>query len=477
MMNMHDFGLGQNYMKEGAAAEAVIAYVGGGSLNWAPTLMQDLAAHGGISGEVRLYDIDMDAAERNARLGNRYSVETDTNVRYRAIADLRRALTGADVVVISILPGTFAAMEADIAIPERYGILQSVGDTVGPGGFLRALRAVPMIAEIAEAIGEHAPGAYVCNLTNPMSALTGALYSVFPGIRAWGECHEVTKLREIAAWLGNRTHPGAQFTYRDVQVNVLGINHFTFVDAISLRGADLLPAYSAHATTHGASGWRASSINPDDEKQGYFEDINKVKFDLLRRFGLAAAAGDRHLAEFLPQEAYLQDATGWGFGLTPVAFRIREKAEREAMLAGWAEGSAALPPAVRSSEAFLDQIAALLTGAPHVSNANLPNAGQIDGLPRGAIVETNAFFSGLGIQPIHAGRLPDALNVIVADHATRQTALVEAVLDGHKDALFPLFASDPALQALNDEAKRAMFKDMLAATARWLPETLIAEAA
>ncbi len=474
---MHDSGYRKKSTAGPGTTEAVIAYIGGGSLNWAPTLMGDLAAHGAISGEVRLFDIDVEASERNARLGNRYAVETATDIRYRAEPDLARALIGADVVVISILPGPLEAMAADLAIPAQFGIVQSVGDTVGPGGFVRALRSIPMMAQIGAAIGEHAPNAHVCNLTNPMSVLTGTLHAIYPGIRAWGECHEVTKLREIAAWLGNRQRPGTGYTHRDVQVNVLGLNHFTFVDAISLDGMDLMPTYTAHATTHVARGWRESPIDPDDEKQGYFEDINRVKYDLLRRFGIAAAAGDRHLAEFLPQEDYLLEAAGWGFGLTPVEYRIREQAERKTWLGALADGERALPPVKRSSEAFLDQIAALLTGTPHVSNANLPNRGQIAGLPLDTIVETNALFSGLGVQPIHAGRLPDRLARIVTDHATRQAALVSAVLDGNTDALFPLFASDPALRALGEAEKRAMFKDMLAATARWLPETLTKEAA
>ena len=129
------------------------------------------------------------------------------------------------------------------SIPERYGIRQSVGDTVGPGGFVRAMRAIPMLAEIARAISEHCPDAYVCNLTNPMSVLTGTLYKVFPEIRAWGECHEVTKLRHIIAWLANRKAGRIAYTISDVEVNVLGINHFTFVDRAVVCGVDMMPDY------------------------------------------------------------------------------------------------------------------------------------------------------------------------------------------------------------------------------------------
>ena len=456
--------------------EIRIAYVGGGSLNWAPVLMADLAAHGGLAGEVRLHDIDPAAAERNAGLGARHAAETGTALRYRAEPDLGRALDGADVVVISILPGTFAAMAADIEIPARYGIRQSVGDSVGPGGFVRALRAIPMMARIAEAIGEHAPEAHVCNLTNPMSVLTGTLYATFPGIRAWGECHEVTKLRSLAAWLGNRRRPGHGYTHRDVQVNVLGINHFTFVDAIRLDGMDLMADYLDFAARHLDRGWREAPIDAGDEKQRLFEDINRVKFDLARRYGIAAAAGDRHLAEFLPQADYLAEAESWGFALTPVDWRVRDRDARIALLGDLAAGRGALPPARRSAEAFLDQIAALVTGGLHVSNANMPNRGQIEGLPEGAIVETNVAFSGLGPQPVLAGRLPAALEPLVADHAARQSALVAAMAAGDHGALYPLFAADPALAGLEPRGRRKMFVEMLAATADWLPETLIREA-
>lgn len=161
----------------------------------------------------------------------------------------------------------------------------------------------------------------------------------------------------------------------------------------------------------------------------------------------------------------------WGFALTPVAYRIRDRAAKLTHAEALRRGDAA-PVAQRSDEAMIDQIAALMTGDAFVSNANLPNRGQITGLPTGAIVETNAIFSGLGVQAIHAGRLPPALEPIVTDHAERQSALLSAVLGGHHAALFPLFRSDPLLRHLPVDDVRTMFNAMLAATAEWLPETL-----
>lgn len=449
-----------------------IAYVGGGSLNWATKLMGDLAQDGTVPATVRLYDLDHAAAERNARIGTRYArSESGAPVTYTAERTLEAALRGADIVVISILPGSFEDMANDIAIPERYGIRQSVGDTVGPGGFVRAMRAIPMIAEIGRAIARHCPEAYVCNLTNPMSVLTGTLYAVFPEIRAWGSCHEVIKTRKIMAYLANRRAGEVIYGYRDAKVNVLGINHFTFVDRAAVGGVDMMLAYLDFAREHLATGWRESPLDPDDEHDRYFTDSFRVKFDLSLRFGIAAAAGDRHLVEFLPQGWYLDDHAAWKFGLTPVEFRMRERQEKVEYADALDHGGE-LPPAMASDEAIVEQIKALLGGPEHVSNVNLPNKGQLAGFAEGTIVETNARFSALGIQPIVAGCLPPALELLVKPHAERQSALVDAVLSDEADALLPLFVSDPLVAALPQDKATRLFREMVTATQHRLPETL-----
>ena len=127
--------------------------------------------------------------------------------------------------------------------PENYGIYQSVGDTVGPGGLVRALRTVPMYREIAAAIRQWAPDSWVISYTNPMSVCVRTLYKEFPQIKAVGCCHEVfgtqTMLLEIYKKYG-----GVQDAVRqDVKVNVMGINHFTWVDRASCLGEDLFPLY------------------------------------------------------------------------------------------------------------------------------------------------------------------------------------------------------------------------------------------
>ena len=173
--------------------EIKIAYIGGGSKLWARSFMQDLALAEGIRGEVALYDIDREAAVRNQKIAARIheKKEAVSQFTYTVADTLTEALTGADFVLISILPGTFKEMRSDVHEPEKYGIVQPVGDTVGPGGVLRAMRTVPIYEGFARAIREHCPNAWVLNLTNPMSACVKTLYDTFPEIKAFGCCHEV----------------------------------------------------------------------------------------------------------------------------------------------------------------------------------------------------------------------------------------------------------------------------------------------
>ena len=176
-----------------------IAYIGGGSRGWAWTFMTDLSMDDSLSGTIRLYDIDEEAAKHNEIIGNHLTERPDTigKWNYTTCKTIGDALTGADFVVISILPGTFDEMESDVHLPERLGIYQSVGDTAGPGGIIRSLRTLPMFVDIANAIKEYCPKAWVINYTNPMTLCVKVLYHTFPEIKAFGCCHEVFGTQKV----------------------------------------------------------------------------------------------------------------------------------------------------------------------------------------------------------------------------------------------------------------------------------------
>ena len=299
-----------------------IAYIGGGSRGWAWGLMSDLAAVDDMNGTVALYDIDKEAAARNEVIGNRMKELPDCRSAwdYKAVGSLQEALTGADFVVISILPGTFDEMESDVHAPEKYGIYQSVGDTAGPGGLVRALRTIPMFEEIAAAIRDFCPDAWVINYTNPMTVCVRTLYRVFPKIKAFGCCHEVFGTQKLLA-LVLKDMMGIEDVERDeIRVNVVGVNHFTWLTEAKYKNIDLFPLYAKFCEKYAEDGFSEKADN--NWMNNSFASRERVKMDLFRRFGAIAAAGDRHLAEFCPGSWYLKDpetVKSWCFGLTTVA--------------------------------------------------------------------------------------------------------------------------------------------------------------
>lgn len=236
-----------------------IAYIGGESQGWARSLMSDLSIDERMSGTVALYDLDFEAAQKNEVIGNHSG---NGRWRYEAVSTLKKALSAADIVIISILLGSLDDMEVDVHLPERCGIFQSVGDTVGPGGIIRGLRAVPIFAEIARAIRDYAPESWVINYTNPMSVCTRVLYKVFPGIKAIGCCHEVFGTQKLLAEMV-RERLGIEVPRREnIRVNVLGINHFTWITKASYRHIDLLPIFrefSAHYVGNQDMSWRGKA--------------------------------------------------------------------------------------------------------------------------------------------------------------------------------------------------------------------------
>lgn len=437
-----------------------IAYIGGGSRGWAWKLMDDLSKAGDLCGEVCLYDIDFAAAQANEKIG----ALAGQNFTYTACATPREALSGADFVIISILPGTFDEMESDVHTPEKYGIYQSVGDTTGPGGLVRALRTIPMFQQIAEYIKEFCPAAWVINYTNPMSICVKTLYETFPQIKAFGCCHEVFKTQEMLADALREFEGIAGVSRRDISTNVIGINHFTWINQASYADVDLMPLYQK-ITEKYAEGY-GSTQNWD-----YFSCLDKVKFDLFARFGVIAAAGDRHLAEFCPGNWYLKDpetVEKWGFSLTPVRWRKEDLQNRLQKSARLISGELPFEHG-ETGEEGVSQIRALLGLDSFITNVNVPNQGQIPNLPLGAIVETNALFSRDNVRPLMAGNIPDGVLSLMAPTVQNQLAIVQAGLNRDIELAYRAFCCDRLCDRLTPADARTLFDEMLQNTKAYLP--------
>ena len=449
-----------------------IAYVGGGSRGWAWGLMSDLASAKDISGEVALYDIDLEAAKNNEIIGNKFNDAEGTNSKwsYKATSTLEEALTGADFVVISILPGTFDEMASDVHTPEKYGIYQSVGDTAGPGGIIRALRTLPMIQVIANGIKNCCPNAWVINYTNPMTVITRMLYKVFPEIKAFGCCHEVFGTQRLLAAILSEEFGFENIKRQDIKVNVIGVNHFTWLTSAKYKDIDIFPVYKKYAKKYAESGFLKGL--DDNWMNSSFSCTQKVKFDLFNRYGYIAAAGDRHLAEFCNGEWYLaygdKIREKWGFALTTVDWRKENLGERLAKSERLRTGEEAV--ALRETgEDGVNQIRALLGLDDMITNVNLPNRGQIPNLPMDAVVETNACFRDDSLDAIFAGEIPESIFNLVARASSAQELIVEAAYNRDLELAFNVFANDPLVTLPLDKA-RELFDEMVENTKEYLTE-------
>ncbi|NLZ80401.1 MAG: alpha-glucosidase/alpha-galactosidase [Clostridiales bacterium] len=457
-----------NY-KDNKVNDIKITYIGGGSRGWAWNFMTDLSMDGQISGNMCLYDIDKDAAEHNKIIGNALTNKADSKGKwnYSTADSLKEALTGADFVVISILPGTFEEMRSDVHLPERYGIYQSVGDTAGPGGLVRALRTIPMFVEIAEAIKAYAKDAWVINYTNPMSLCVQTLYKVFPEIKAFGCCHEVFGTQKLLAQMCEEMLDIKDIDRSEILVNVLGINHFTWFDKASYKGIDLFPLYKEFSHKYYESGY--SKGGDSNWMNNSFSSVQRVKFDLFKNYGLIAAAGDRHLAEFMPP-IYLKDSEtvkSWKFGLTTVDYREEDLKKRLARSERLVSGEEEIGTEPSGEEGIL-LIKSLAGLARTVSNVNIPNSGQIPNLPLGSIVETNALFERDHIAPVMAGSIPENVLELILPHVQNHADILEAALTYDRELAFKAFLNDP-LMTISEADAKVLFDEMLENTKKYLP--------
>ena len=446
-----------------------IAYIGGGSRGWAWGLMSDIVSVDDISGTVYLYDIDMHAAKNNEIIGNKYnSAEGAKSVwNYKAVETIEEALTGANFVIISILPGTFDEMESDVHAPEKYGIYQSVGDTSGPGGIVRAMRTVPMYEGFTENIKKYCPDAWVINYTNPMTLCVKTLYRVFPEIKAFGCCHEVFGTQNLLIRVV-KEYLGEDAVRSDIKVNPVGINHFTWLTEAKYKNVDLFPYYKDFCEKY-KDGYSGFGNVDNNWMNNSFNSEEKVKIDLFRRFGYIAAAGDRHLAEFCEGKWYLENperVAEMHFGLTTVEWRKNQLAERLEKGEKLAKGAEEVK-INGTGEEGVNQIRALLGLCDLVTNVNIPNVGQIPNLPLGAVVETNAVFRSNSLKPVLAGEIPGSIYPMISRICAEQELVSVGIAERDTDKIFSAFANDPLVTCGIEDARK-LFDEMCENTKGYL---------
>lgn len=409
-----------------------IVLIGAGSTVFTPGLMTDLVSSPVFDGwTVHLVDLNPEAAEVMARLGTRIAAEAQAELKFVPHTDRREALPGARFVATTIAVGAAEGWRIDVDVPSRYGIVQTVGDSVGPGGVLRALRHVPELVAIAEDVGELAPAAQLINYSNPLTANVRAI-TARTAVRAIGLCHGTMHTKaKLCRDLG--------LPAEEVHATFAGLNHLCWLLDLHRGDTDLYPELD-----------RLIAEQPDVVGE-------PVSADLYRLFGRYPAPGDRHVAEFFSWFLRSDDGTSvdedhlpWGLqgGRDDTIRYIGEKNDLWEQLHAQADGTMALPGADdggnQEAERLVAIAAAMITGRDQVELAvNLPNRGLISNLPSEAVVEVPAAVGASGITGLAVGALPSAIAAALAARAAQQELTVQAALTGSRALAVQALALDP----------------------------------
>jgi alpha-galactosidase/6-phospho-beta-glucosidase family protein len=439
-------------------ADVVFVLIGAGSTVFTPGLLRDLAQSPLADDfDVRLVDLNADAAETMARLGARVAEQADTRMRVSAVTDRRQALQGATFVVTTIAVGSADGWRADLDVPARHGVHQTVGDSVGPGGVLRALRHVPELVAIARDVEELAPQAWLVNYSNPLTVNVRAVRRA-TGVRAVGLCHGTMHTRSALA---------AELDVPGDELNAVfaGLNHLCWLLDVRVGTEDLYPRLRELAEQRANDGRHAES----DPREGLHQPVSA---DLLTTFGRYPAPGDRHVSEFFADYlAHECDGTlAWGLqgGQDMTRRYIDEKSSLWDRLRAQASGDAALEIGGNQEAERLVSIAeAFLTGRDLLELAvNVPNRGAIANLPSEAVVEVPALVNGSGVTPLAVGELPAGIAAVLSARIHQQELTVEAALTRDTALAVEALVLDPLVP--DSRTARAILRD--AALAQ--PETL-----
>lgn len=420
--------------------------IGAGSVVFVKNLLTDILDFAELGRVViTLHDIDAGRLETAGMMARWTAGQFGANATIEEHLDRRGALDGADFVINMVQIGMHAATLVDFDIPRKYGLKQTIADTVGIGGIFRGLRTIPFMTELVAEMRELCPDALLLNYTNPMSILTWAVYRAFPEQRVVGLCHNVQyTARDLASYLGVEE---ARLTY-----HCAGINHMTWFLKLEIDGRDAYPRL------------REAMNDPAI----YARD--RVRFELLRVLGWFVSELSEHTAEYTPY--FLRRADQIEAFDVPVDEYVRRSERnlrryqetRQKLLAG--------EPFVleRSAEYGSLIIRAMVTGEPELIYGNVENTRLIDNLPEKCCVEVPVIVDRNGLRPCHVGTLPPELAAHCAPHVFVQDLTVSAALDGDRQRVHRAAVLDRHAGSVLSLAEiRTMVDELIAAHGDAMP--------
>lgn len=443
--------------KEAPMSGPRIVIVGAGGWVFPLELSRDILSFPALQASTLvLYDIDRAAAERTERFVRQLVEDARLPARVEVAPDLRSALRGADVVLTVFQVGGVEAYALDVEIPREYGVDQTVGDTLGPGGVFRGLRTVEALREVAEAMLEICPDAWLLNYANPMAINCWAIDRL--GVRIVGLCHSVQGTsQQLARELG--------VPYEEVTFECAGVNHTAWFTTFRRGEEDLIPKIREVMKARHVDRTIPLLERSDDP----YESIERVRTELMLLTGYFHTESSHHASEYwawfrrTPEltAAYLDRR--WDYlevCRSSDASTTNEEIVEEARREGLRHGGEFAAPIIDS----------LVTGTPRVVYGNVRNGGSIENLPADACVEVACAVDANGVRPLRYGSLPPACAALNQVQINVQRLAVEAAMTGDRDLVHAAVALDPLTGAvLTLPEIHEMVDRMLEAEARWLP--------
>ena len=442
---------------------AKITFMGAGSTVFAKNVLGDAMCTEALAdSQIALYDIDaarlreskqmLDILNRNVNKG-RARITAHCGVKAR-----RAALKGADYVVNAIQVGGYEPSTViDFEIPRKYGLRQTIADTLGIGGIFRGLRTIPVVLDFARDMEAVCPDAWMLNYVNPMAMITGGLLRG-SSIRGVGLCHSV---QGCAEWL--LKHVGLWDKVKKLQWSIAGINHQGWLLEITDGGRDLYPEIKKIA----------AKMNRDARKPGAKKHWDIVRFEIMRNFGYYVTESSEHTSEYCPwfiKSTHPELIEELNIPLDEYPRRCIAQIEH------WKKRSAELTrdPKLdhqRTGEYASYIMEAMETDVPYRIGGNVLNDGYITNLPWDACVEVPCMVDRNGVQGIVVGDLPEQCAALNRTNVNVQLLTIEAALTKRKDAIYQAAFMDPHTAAeLTLDQIRSMCDDLIEAHGDYLPK-------
>ncbi|WP_210469827.1 alpha-glucosidase/alpha-galactosidase [Sporosarcina sp. 6E9] len=427
-----------------------ITFLGAGSSIFAKNVLGDCMSVEALQDfEIALFDIDHERLRDSEKMLNNIKLNLESTVTIVSYTDRKEALRGAKYVINAIQVGGYdPSTIIDFEIPKKYGLRQTIADTVGIGGIFRSLRTIPVMLDFAKDMQEVCPDAWFLNYTNPMAALTGTMLR-YTGIKTVGLCHSVQGCAEDLL-------KSLDMPTDNIQWEIAGINHVAWLLEINRNGEDLYPEIKRRA------------LEKQKEKHN-----DMVRFELMLRFGYYVTESSEHNAEYHPyfiKSQYPELINRFNIPLDEYPRRCINQIE------GWKKMREDLVNDENLSHERTNEygsyiIEAMETNQPIKIGGNVLNTGGlISNLPENACVEVPCLVDASGISPIYVGELPEQLAAINRTNINTQLLTIQAAMTGKKEHIYHAAMLDPHTSAeLSIDDIVAMCDELIEAHGDMLP--------